>query len=118
MITVFIPNGNFPTDEFCAELPLQNVINNSPRCVEYVLLKNVLLLILSANCCGTHKNKKTKWVSKESYFQTISMQAPTFNTVILIRQKFVFLEYHIDFLPMNFAQSYHYKTLLITHRAV
>ena len=28
----------FPTDEFCcAELLLQNVIYNSPRCVEYVL---------------------------------------------------------------------------------
>ena len=44
-IASFILDRNFPTDEFCAELPLQNVINNSPCCVEFVLLKSVLLLI-------------------------------------------------------------------------
>ena len=63
----WIPYG-FPTDKFCAELPSKNVINNSPRCVEFVLRKSILLLIPYDNCCGTHKNKKSWWVSKESYF--------------------------------------------------
>ena len=35
----------FSTNEFYAELPLWNAINNYPCCVEYVLQKSVLLII-------------------------------------------------------------------------
>ena len=36
----------FPPDELCEELHLQNAINNSAQCVQYVPLGSILLLIL------------------------------------------------------------------------
>ena len=89
----------FLTNEFCVELPLWNVINNSPRCVEYVLLKSVLLLILWVNCCGTHKNKKTWWVSKESYYfsDNVNARINKFIQSYWSAKKSLIFEYHIDF---------------------
>ena len=63
--------------------------------------------------------KRLNGCQREAIFQTMSMQAPTLNMVILISQKNGnFFDYHIHFQLINFVQSYRCETLLITHRAV